>query len=305
MTRLARYRKIEIQVGLFALFGLAVLIFGLLWLRDFRFSKRFHAYRASFVDTGGLMPGDVVMVSGFRKGQVQSMRLLDRGVEVDLAVESDVTLRRDARAIIGSRGLLGERYVALERGKAEEALKPGEMLRGELEVGMAELMAGTGELVRSAREASDDVRKIIATMARATEDAQFARGVRDASAAATQLRQILEVNSASLHASIGNFERATESLAQISSDTRQDMAALTRDMRSAAAKVDGMLDSLRTTADKADRVAALLLKEDGTFGRMVRDPQLYHDLARVASRADSLIDDMHKHPHRYFKFSVF
>src|SRR5262245_40518027 len=116
MARLGRYRRTEIQVGVFALVGLVALVGGLMWLREFRFAKHYNVYKAFFLDTGGLVPGDVVMVSGFRKGTVRSMRLLDRGVEVDLAVEQDVLLHEDARAIIGTRGLLGERFVALERG---------------------------------------------------------------------------------------------------------------------------------------------------------------------------------------------
>ena len=305
MARLGRYRRTEVQVGLFALIGIAVLVVGLMWLRDFRFTKRYNVYKSFIADTGGLVPGDVVMVAGFRKGTVRSMHLLERGVEVDLAVEQDVALREDARAVIGTKGMLGERYVALDRGTAERRLPPGSMLQGRLEVGMADLMAGTGELVESARAASDDVRKIIAALSRATDDTELKRGLHDATGAATEIRHLLQANHDSFNASVENFRRASESLANITGGTQGDIDSLVADMRSAAAKVDRLMDALDSTARKTDQVASLLLEKDSTFGRLVLDRQLYDNLERVAARTDSLIADIRAHPKRFFSLSVF
>lgn len=305
MARLGRYRRTEIQVGVFALLGLAALVGGLMWFREFRFAKHYNVYKVFFLDTGGLVPGDVVTVAGFRKGTVRSMRLLERGVEVELAVEQDVLLHEDARAVIATRGLLGERFVTLERGTAERQLPPGSMLRGELQVGMAELMAGTGELVVSASAATEDVRKIIATLAGATENSDLRHGLRDAGAAASELRTILQTNRESFAASVENFRRASESLAQVTGGTQGDVTQLVADMRSAVGKLDRLMDQLEVTAQKTDRVASLLLDDESNFGRLVKDRQLYDNLQSVAARADSLIADIRAHPKRFFSFSIF
>ena len=104
-----RYRRVEIQVGIFSIIAVLALVLGLLWLKEFRFARKYYDYKVIFSDTGGLIPGNTVMVSGFAKGEVNKMKLLDEAVEVDLAIERDVILHSDARAFIGSRGLMGER----------------------------------------------------------------------------------------------------------------------------------------------------------------------------------------------------
>jgi phospholipid/cholesterol/gamma-HCH transport system substrate-binding protein len=304
MARPGRYRRIEIQVGVFSLLGILVLVVGLLWLRDFRFSRRYNVYKAFFTDTGGLVPGDVVMVAGFRKGNVRQMHLLERGVEVDLAVEQDVILHEDARAIIGTRGLLGERYVELNRGVEERVLPPGSMLRGESQIGMGELMAVTGDLLRSARAASDEVRQILSSLSRASQDEQLTQGIRDAAVAATELRATLQANRAAFEATVENFRRASETLAQVTGRTEDDIVALTRDMRTAAADLDSLMGDLQTAAGKTNRVADRLLQDDTTFGRLVTDRELYERLLRVTTRADSLIAAIQSNPKRFFSLSI-
>lgn len=305
MTRRGRYRRIEIQVGIFAVLALLVLVLGLLWLRDFRFARRYHVYRASFDDTGGLVPGDIVMVAGFRKGNVRAMRLLESGVEVELAVEQDVVVRSDAVATIGTKGLLGERYVSLDRGTDGLRLPPGSELRGRLEYGMSDIMAGAGELIDSARLVSEDVRKVLQALSSATEDAELARGVRDAAAAAGELRGLLETNRESLHTSIDNFRRASASLANVTAESQDDFLQLARDMRRAAARFDSVLAALDATMQKTDDVATRLLDSRGTFGKLLDDPSLYEDLRDVAARTDSLVRDIRARPRRYFSFSIF
>jgi len=305
MAGLGRYRRIEIQVGLFALICLMVLVFGLVWLRDFRFAKRYNVYKAEFVDTGGLVPGDVVMVSGFRKGSVRSMKLLERGVEVELAIEQDVQLRADALAAIGSKGLLGERYVALDRGVASEPLPPGGRLRGRLDFGMSELMSGAGDLVNSARQTSDDVQRVLETLAKATQDAELRRGVRDASISASRLRELLEGNHAALTGSIQSFQNAADNVSRLTGNTEDDIVAVVRDLRVASGKLESLMARLDTTATKVDRVADRVLESDGTVSRLIDDPALYNDLTRLLARTDSLLTDIRAHPKRYFELSIF
>ncbi len=305
MAGLGRYRRIEIQVGVFAVLCLLVLVFGLMWLRDFRFAKRFNVYKADFADTGGLVPGDGVTVAGFRKGSVRRMRLLDRGVEVELAIEQDVQLRTDAVASVGTKGLLGERFVALDRGSQGAVLPPGGSIRGRVDYGMAEIMSGAGELMTSARKASDDVQRILETLSSATQDAELRRGVHDASVSATRVRELLEGNHAALTGSIQSFQHAAENVSRLTGNTEEDIVAVVRDMRAASGKLESLLARMDTTAVKVDRVATRVLESDGTVSRLIDDPSVYNDLTRLLARTDSLLTDVRANPKRYFNLSVF
>jgi phospholipid/cholesterol/gamma-HCH transport system substrate-binding protein len=282
-----------------------VLVFGLLWLRDFRFARRYNVYSAVFPSTGGLLVGDPVMVSGLRKGKVRSMQLLESGVRVELAVEQDVRIREDGSAVIVTRGLLGERYVEVDRGGAGAVLPPGSQIRGRVQAAMADLMASTGELVDSARLVSDDVRKILEALAGAVDDDQLRGGLRDATAVARDLRRTLETSRPDLEASMQSFRQASESMARITTGSEGDIVEVTSTLRSTVVELDSLVTQLRTLAAKGDRVADRLLADDTTIGQMVSDRELYDRLLNVTMRADSLIAEIKDNPKRFFSFSIF
>jgi phospholipid/cholesterol/gamma-HCH transport system substrate-binding protein len=305
MARRSRYRRIEVQVGVFSLLGIAVLVFGLLWLRDFRFARRYNVYSSVFPSTGGLLVGDPVMVSGLRKGKVRSMQLLDSGVRVELAVEQDVRIREDGSAVIVTRGLLGERYVEVDRGSAGSVLAPGSQIRGRVQAAMADLMASTGELVDSARLVSDDVRKILEALAGAVDDDQLRGGLRDATAVARDLRRTLETSRPDLEASMHSFRQASESMARITTGSEGDILEVTSSLRSTVVELDSLVLQLRSLTTKGNRVADRLLADDTTIGQMVSDRELYDRLLNVTMRADSLIAEIKDNPKRFFSFSIF
>ena len=305
MARLGRYRRTEVLVGVFSLAAIAVLVLGLLWLRDVRFSSRYIVYESVFPTTGGLLVGDPIMVSGLRKGKVSSMKLMDDGVSVELAIEQDVRLRPDAHAVIVTRGLLGERYVDIDRGQAEGTLPPGAMLPSEVQTGMTELMASTGELLQSAQLVSDDVRKILKALSNAVDDEELNGGLRNATSLVRELRSSLEENRPELEASLRAFRTASESMARITTSAEGDVIAGAADLRQTLAQMDTLMTHLQVVATKSEAVTDRLLQTESTFGKMVSDRELYDRLLSVTARTDSLITEIKDNPKHFFKFSVF
>ena len=129
--------------------------------------------------------------------------------------------------------------------------------------------------------------------------------MRDASAAASELRHILESNRESISVSIANFHRASESLARMTGQTEDDFVTFTGELRTVATQMDSLLAQLQSTANKTDQVANHLLNEETTFGKFVTERELYDHLLRVVSSADSLIVEIKENPKRFFKFSIF
>jgi phospholipid/cholesterol/gamma-HCH transport system substrate-binding protein len=305
MARLSRYRRIEVMVGVFSIVAILVLVFGLLWLRDVRFTRRYHVYHTTFPGTGGLLVGDPVMVSGLRKGKVRDMHLREEGVSVEVAVEQDVRLRSDARALLVTRGILGERYVEVDRGKRGDPLPPGSMIASDTQIGMAELMASTGELVESARAVSDDVRKIVVALSGAVGDDELKGGLRDATAVAREMRATLEASRPDLVRSVHNFRVASESLSRMTTSSEPDVVAVIEDLRGTVDQMDSLVTHLHAVAAKTDRVADRLLQTDTTFGKVVNDRELYDRLLNIATRTDSLLAEIQENPKRFLKFSIF
>ena len=70
-------------------------------------------YSAYFDEAGGLASGAPVQVSGFRAGQVQSIKLEPQGVLIEFTVADDIRLGKRTEAAIKTIGLLGNKILAV------------------------------------------------------------------------------------------------------------------------------------------------------------------------------------------------
>src|SRR5580765_7997066 len=107
-------RRTEIQVGLTVLVALAVLLWGVTWLRDMSLQRKVHVWHVRFPQTGGLSASDEVQVNGMRKGDVAGVKLQGDHVIVDLALDTDVRLTTDSRVAIRNVGMMGEKVIAVD-----------------------------------------------------------------------------------------------------------------------------------------------------------------------------------------------
>ena len=108
-------RKTEIQVGATVLIALAILIWGLAWLKEYSLQRSSRIWHVEFPESGGLSPSDEVQVNGMRKGQVKTMKLMGDHVRIDLSLDKEITLDyvMDHCVIFGSVNKVVDQILAL------------------------------------------------------------------------------------------------------------------------------------------------------------------------------------------------
>src|SRR5437879_13300351 len=112
--------KQEIGVGALVLMGLAVFTVGLFWFTGRSIKSSGVRTEVVFANVSGLKQGDPVMVSGVKKGRVQSVKLERVGrVKGVLELSSDVKPRIDASAGVGPADVFGAGFGDLWPGDAE------------------------------------------------------------------------------------------------------------------------------------------------------------------------------------------
>jgi phospholipid/cholesterol/gamma-HCH transport system substrate-binding protein len=62
---------------------------------------------------------------------------------------------------------------------------------------------------------------------------------------------------------------------------------------------------VNSTLQNVEQMTAKLNSNEGTLGLLMRDPELYRNLASTMNHTDSLIMDLKAHPKRYVHFSLF
>jgi phospholipid/cholesterol/gamma-HCH transport system substrate-binding protein len=135
----------QLKVGLFVIFGLALMMFAVFLIGN---TRRLWApkvnFRAAFQDVAGLKPGAPVRMGGLDIGTVTNLGYAgnagDSRIYVSMAVEKDeaTRVRADSVARVVNRGLLGDKMVELTVGSpsagevsADQLLKseePADML---------------------------------------------------------------------------------------------------------------------------------------------------------------------------------
>ena len=213
--------RTETKVGLFVLFGLAVVAVTVVYFgRLGQGLQKFYDLQVDFPNASGLLAGSDVLLGGARIGYVaKPPRVLPamQGVAVELKIQEDVTLPVMSRFIVGSSGLLGNRFIDVivdPKADLTDTLKAGAKIQGVRETGIE-------DMTRDASEVMADVRKAVGTLNKTLDRL-------DSTALSQNSLQDLRETIANLKKGSAGFTeigKAADNLEAAASDARKLMAA--------------------------------------------------------------------------------
>uniref|UniRef100_A0A832I2U5 MCE family protein n=1 Tax=Eiseniibacteriota bacterium TaxID=2212470 RepID=A0A832I2U5_UNCEI len=295
-------RRTEIQVGFTILAALAILLWGVTWLKDFTINRNVHRWVVRFPQTGGLGRSDEVQVNGIRKGAVERIALAGDEVVITLALDKDVVLTTDSRVVIRNVGLMGEKVIAVDLRTGGRAYTPRDTIQGEYEKGIPEVMAAMGDAVGTVEELT---RQLAALAAALNQQGDFAGTLRNLKHTSEEMRHAVAENRAALRATVANFQAASKTARALTADRETELRRSLDHFASAAEKLDrvaGRMDSLRASlqsvTDKIDR-------GEGSLGRLVNDDRLYGEARASIASLRTLIEDIKANPKKYLKVEIF
>lgn len=291
-------RRAEIQVGITVLIAMAILLWGVTWLREFSIARRVHVWHVVFTQTGGLGASDEVQVNGIRKGSVSSMKLVGDHVDVELALASDVVLTTDSKVSIRNVGLMGEKVIAVDLRSTGRPYTSRDTIPGIYEKGIPEVMAQLGGSVEAVASITEQIQALANAMNANGDVAGIVRNFRDAS---RDLKEMVSENRAALRSTLQNFSAASRTAKSLTTDREANLRRTLDDFSSAAERMDHIaarLDSLTATLNKVSR-------GQGTVGKLVNDDKVYTDLSQSIAEFRSLIEDIKQNPKKYINLSIF
>jgi phospholipid/cholesterol/gamma-HCH transport system substrate-binding protein len=295
-------RTTEIQVGVTVVAALAVLVWGVTWLREFKVGSKVRLWQVSFPQTGGLGPSDEVQVNGIRKGSVSTIDLAGDHVVVHLALERDIVLTRDSRVSIRNVGLMGEKVIAVDLSAKGGAYSERDTVRGVFEPGMGEFMASAGP-------SFDAMNRVIVSLDRLAErldrEGELDRTLRNLRETSDELLRATKENRAMLHEAVGNARDVSRSARALTTDReaqlRQTIDALERGAKNferLTVRMDSVLVTARQVGEKANR-------GDGTAALLLNDRRLYDETRATLQSMKDLVEDMKKNPKKYVNVRIF
>lgn len=272
--------KPELKVGLSVVAAALIVWLVIWWAKDVRVGQR--SINILFPNVSGLQIGDPVTVRGMKAGKVESIQILQNGVNVTASLQPDVKIYRNASAKLAMLELMTGKKIELSTGTADAGdLQPGDLIQGSF-------TADIPALVGFAGEAADTLRYLISDLQLTLHNANALIGD-------PELRDDLKI-------SVRNLRLITEDLKSVSRDLRQT------DLKNLIAKVDqtlttvdalikdlqpqlnGALGDVRSTVKNADELLASLKQlsdrlqtdKQSLIGKALNDEQF-------AAKIDSVI----------------
>ena len=280
--------------------------------------------KMDFADARGVSQGTPVRKNGILVGRVASVTLNERGgVSVVADIDSYVPIYRDEQPRIAGT-LLGDAEISLVPGRivpprqrlAKDEVLAGAVSRDPFEV-FATLEPKFGATLDSLAGASESVTKLAANLDRMFlgEDDKFEKMVRKTEAALDNF----SIAMANINDVMGDpksrdrIKAAIENLPQLLADLRTTVQGMGTTIDSAdrnlrnlegltkplgdrgeqmVAQVDRTIARLDETLQQAALFTKALNESQGTLGKLVRDPQVYNDLAQAAQNVSKLTKDL-------------
>ena len=312
----------EVKIGVVVLAALALLIWGLNFLKGENLLSTKKEYYAVYSKIDGLVEGNPVLVNGYKVGQVGKISFhpdMSGEVLVKFIVSiPSIKLPKDTEAKIFSSDLLGSKAVELVIGyDTSYCLQPGDTFTSSIEINLQEsvnlqiapLKKKTEELISSLDSAVIIIQQILNEKARENLGKGFEsikRSFEKFESAANSIDQIMSENQgrisdifAKIQAIASNLNKNNEQL----SNVIQNFSTISDSL--AKANITTTLKS----AEKALGDAAIIMEKiksgEGTMGMLVNNDSLYLNLESASKKLDNLLIDIDRHPNRYMHFSIF
>lgn len=291
----------ESIIGACVLIALAVLFFGIEYLKGVSIFKPSNYYYAVYTDVDGLTVSAPVTVNGFKIGQVDNVELMyDRpgNVLVTISLEKKFRLPVNSKATIES-DLLGTASIKLDMAQGSVFYNPGDTIPGAEASGMmgeisSKILPGVSDIIPKVDTLLTSVNTVVSNPALAST--------------LTRLESIsasLESTMASIKSSVALLPDAMNDITAITASIKtisDDMTTLSSTL--ANAPVDSTINNLNRISSDLAQLTASLKSQESTIGKALHDSELYDNLTRATASLDSLFSDIIKNPKRYINIKL-
>jgi phospholipid/cholesterol/gamma-HCH transport system substrate-binding protein len=297
-------RKLEIQVGIVFVLAVLILVFGVMWFKNYSFRSTYARVTIVFPSTSGLLKGDPVEVAGVPSGQVQAIRQEDAHAVVEVDLKRDVHLYASVHAVLENSGIMGQKLIEIYPGSGRPIPLEGATLQGEYQPGVSELMGNLAETFQKVNRIATTLDTLLSGIT-AERRGAMANTLDNLESASADLADFLRRSRGDLVQSVHEFRLAME-------DVHETLEGHERTIGQVIDRTDRLTARLDSTAARLDSSLAMVQEVisqvhsgEGTVGKLIEDDALYDQLTETVKETRALVQDIKNHPKKYVKLSLF
>ena len=294
------FRK-EFLIGAIALLALAILFFGIDFLKGVNLFHASNYYYANYSNVTGLAISAPVNLNGFKVGQVREMTYdyeHPGTVKVELSLNSELKIPKGSKAVLAT-DMLGTSTIELHLADNSSFYEIGSQIESENAKGLMEGL--TSDVMPSATNIFAKVDSLLTTTNALLADPAVMVAIKrldvitaDLAATTAQLRRTM----ATMPATASDVKGITTSFSTTSDNLAQLSGTLNR------MPLDSLAADLAATTANLRLLSEQLNEPNSTLGKMMHDPALYNNLNATISSLDSLFVDIKQNPKRYISIKL-
>lgn len=292
----------EVIIGLCVAVAIAILCFGIEFLKGINLFRPANFYVAEYTNVSGLEVAAPVLIDGFKVGQVREINFNYENpgkIEVLMALNKELHLPQDSKALIGSTLLSGS-YVEIKLGESSEMLPVGGVVASGstpdlMQSISEEVLPAVGNIMPKIDSLLVSVNKLVSDPALASSINNIETLTGNLSATSETLNSIMKrqvpgiLNGAGI--AVNHLDTITSNLSLLS----QELNRLP--LNETINNVNGLTSNLVKFTEN-------LNNPNSTLGELTQDSELYDRINRLTADIDSLIIDIKKNPKRYISIKL-
>ncbi len=327
-------RRNEVMVGLAVILGIALIVFGSIWMQGVQLGQQPRTIVARFDEAGQILKGNSVKLRGVLIGRVEKIELerSGGGVLISMSVDPDVRLPEDPVVILAPESMFGDWQAQIIPRSAAPQYQYSESPDPNVLPGFS--LPDLSRLTAVADEIAGNLRQLTGRFETAFTE-ETARNVREAieniEAVSEQLTGLIQRQQKNADEVAANLQTTSQSLGDAAETARRAFAQLEQavgggrlssiveNVQRATAQTDSLaafllqtsrqVKSTAITADSALRavgqVARAIQRGEGSLGKLVNDTALYFRMTETTREMQLLLRDIRANPGKYINLRVF
>ena len=286
----------EVKIGIASIVALALLIYGINYLKGINMFKPANYFYVHFENVNGLPTSSPVFADGVRVGIVRDIHYnYEQPEDVYIEIETETSLRipKGSSVEIVADMLGGLKLNLLLANNPREKLMPGDTLTGRFNNGMMEQL---GTLLPKVENMMPKLDSILSSLNAILADPAIPATLHSLQ----NMTANLEKTSRGLNSMM---EKDIPQLTQKLNTLGDNFIVISENLK--GIDYQGMVSGINQTLASVKVFTDKLGQKDNTVGLLLNDPQLYDNLNQTAANAASLLKDLEEHPKRYVHFSLF
>lgn len=308
----------EVKTGIIIAAGIAVLFWGINYLKGKDFFTSQKIVYAIYPRVDGLAPSNIVTVNGLKIGLIKNVTLLpdhSGNILVSMHINSALLIPRNSVAEIYSTDLLGTKGIRFNFGDSKDDIHDDDTLKSIIQKSLVDEVSAQVLPMKVKVESVVESLDSILIMMRSVFDERTKRNLKLTFESVSMAMEHVSSVAASFDTLVtkqGKLRKIFDNMESITNNLKNNNDQITAILNNFSSITDKVaksnIESALTNAVGALQQTTQLLekvnKGEGDLGQLATNKSLYNNLDQSAKSLDELLKDLKENPRRYLGFSL-